>query len=292
MAQYPNAIYTPRTMANRPGVVYDAAKTKVIFAEDFNKDRDEIVAIENALGVNLKNIDYLGWKQLLTIPTRQSSDDPNYVLRFNANMTGFLAPAQRIRFTQHGAVKYFIIQSVGAYSGGNTDVVVYGGTDYDVEDTGTYAITLPYFSMQKAPFGFPMDPTKWTVQTLYTSDTAQGSPTADVVYNIGGVSISIPIGCWKVSIQNSVMSAHDSALTIYAKTGLSTANNSFSDTELVGYIRAYNLNQIGGQIYREKILTLSAKTTYYLNETGNGTASLMIFGNTAKTIIRAVNAYL
>lgn len=54
MAQYPSEIYTPRTMANRPGAVYDVLKTKVIFAEDFNKDRDEIVAIETELGVNPK----------------------------------------------------------------------------------------------------------------------------------------------------------------------------------------------------------------------------------------------
>jgi len=51
-AQYPDAVYTPRTMANRAGVTYDANKTKVIYAEDLNKDRDEIVAIEDTLGLN------------------------------------------------------------------------------------------------------------------------------------------------------------------------------------------------------------------------------------------------
>lgn len=53
-AKYPNAIYTPRTMVNRTGVTYEAERTKDIYAEDFNKDRDEIVAIENELGVNPK----------------------------------------------------------------------------------------------------------------------------------------------------------------------------------------------------------------------------------------------
>ncbi|MFA7662627.1 MAG: hypothetical protein WCX88_01800 [Patescibacteria group bacterium] len=50
VAQYPDAIYTPRTMANRTGVVYDALRTKDIYAEDFNKDRAEIVAIQTILG--------------------------------------------------------------------------------------------------------------------------------------------------------------------------------------------------------------------------------------------------
>lgn len=50
MASYPSAIYNGRTMANRAGVSYDVAKTKVIFAEDFNLDRAEITAIETELG--------------------------------------------------------------------------------------------------------------------------------------------------------------------------------------------------------------------------------------------------
>lgn len=53
-ADFPGAITSPRTMVNRPGVVYDAAKTKVIYAEDFNKDRAEIVAIETELGIDPK----------------------------------------------------------------------------------------------------------------------------------------------------------------------------------------------------------------------------------------------
>lgn len=49
MANFPDSIYNPRVMVNRPGVVYDPLKTKVIYAEDFNKDRDELVAIETFL---------------------------------------------------------------------------------------------------------------------------------------------------------------------------------------------------------------------------------------------------
>ena len=52
MADFPASIYAPTVKENRPGVVYDALKTKVIFAEDFNLDRGEIVAIETILGIN------------------------------------------------------------------------------------------------------------------------------------------------------------------------------------------------------------------------------------------------
>jgi len=54
MANYPNSIYSPRTKANRSGVIYDSNKQTVIFAEDIQNDDNEIVAIENELGLNPK----------------------------------------------------------------------------------------------------------------------------------------------------------------------------------------------------------------------------------------------
>lgn len=50
MASYPDSIYSPRSKANRSGVVYDADKETVIFAEDFENDEDETIAIETELG--------------------------------------------------------------------------------------------------------------------------------------------------------------------------------------------------------------------------------------------------
>jgi len=50
MATYPSGIYTGRTMTNRAGAVYDVAKTKVVYAEDWNLDRAEITAIQTELG--------------------------------------------------------------------------------------------------------------------------------------------------------------------------------------------------------------------------------------------------
>src|SRR3989304_5257102 len=54
MPAYPAGIYSPRIKINRSGVVYDAAKETVLFAEDVVKDDDEIVAIETELGTNPK----------------------------------------------------------------------------------------------------------------------------------------------------------------------------------------------------------------------------------------------
>ena len=49
MADFPTTIYSPRTKANRSGVVYDAGKETVLFAEDISKLEDEVVAIETLL---------------------------------------------------------------------------------------------------------------------------------------------------------------------------------------------------------------------------------------------------
>jgi hypothetical protein len=49
MADFPNSVVNFTTKQNRTGVVYDETKTKVVFAEDFNLERDEIEAIEDSL---------------------------------------------------------------------------------------------------------------------------------------------------------------------------------------------------------------------------------------------------
>lgn len=53
-ASYPDAVVSPRTIANRPGVTYDANDTKTLYAEDIDNINAEIVAIETELGLNAK----------------------------------------------------------------------------------------------------------------------------------------------------------------------------------------------------------------------------------------------
>jgi hypothetical protein len=56
MADYPNNYFNPREKENRSGVEYDPSKKTVIFVEDLNAIRDELIAIEQALGLaNAKN---------------------------------------------------------------------------------------------------------------------------------------------------------------------------------------------------------------------------------------------
>ena len=49
MADFPSGVYSPRTKANKAGVVYTPAQTTIGYAEDVIKLDAEIVAIETEL---------------------------------------------------------------------------------------------------------------------------------------------------------------------------------------------------------------------------------------------------
>lgn len=69
-ASYPSEIFEPRERENKSGVVYDADKKSVVFAEDIDNGDDEIVAIETELGVNAKGIFPTVASRIAAIETR------------------------------------------------------------------------------------------------------------------------------------------------------------------------------------------------------------------------------
>lgn len=151
------------------------------------------------------------------------------------------------------------------------------------------------YSIQKAPFGFPLDPAKWAVTTISTTDDSQSSPTVGTYYNVGSRSISIPIGCWKVSLQGVMYSARSASGNLSVAAGLSTSNNAAaaSGWQYRGLlISGTNIQQA---IRFENELTLTTATTYYLVVATDQTSSTNIglLGSSAgTTIIKAVCAYL
>lgn len=238
-----------------------------------------------------------GWVVGANTWSYSSADAPTFVISINADMTAILQPGDRIKLTQT-TVKYFIVTVVGAYSGGATLVTVYGGTDYTLANA---AISSAYYSPVKAPFGFPLAPDKWTVVTSDTGNRAQASPSASTWYNLGSVSITIPIGVWDIYFQtiNEVTVTLASALAIAMRCTLSTANNSESDNTMTSSQGATVPAVTGGilrfnQVVTKKTLTLAAKTVYYLNSFygSSGGTSLNFRGDLAPTVIKAVCVYL
>ena len=95
MSSFPFSIFTPRTVENRPGVVYDPNNTKTLYADDIKAMTDEIVSIETILGLNpegafssvalrLEDLD----ASIATIPAKATASE----VRTATNDTKFITP--------------------------------------------------------------------------------------------------------------------------------------------------------------------------------------------------------
>lgn len=234
-----------------------------------------------------------GWVSYSTVtPTYTSADDPTYTITFAAvDLTSVMGVGMRVKFTNNSTTFYGIITAI-AFST-NTVVTLYGGTDYDVANS---AISDFYYSTQKAPLGFPLDPTKWTVQVTDNTERSQASPVQDTVYNLGTVTISIPIGTWDVEYKSSLYAGASANWS--AQMSLSTANNSISDADFTK--QCANDASSGGMfpMYCRKTLVVAVKTSYYLVEkvTNASITTLRINSSIGsdneKTVINAICAYL
>jgi len=238
---------------------------------------------------------YGGYMPIGHTCTYASSDDPTYTFTIAGfDATTLLSPGMKIYLTDSGD-QYFFVTKVVFDDPGST-ITVYGGTDYDLS---TGAITNPFYSTEKAPLGFPLSPLKWTVETRDTTQAFQATPTGGTWYNLGSITIVIPIGIWNVSYQ-VVMSGYDNdALNSYVTSTLSTANNSESDADFSGrgFVNKVSTDaafmDIEMSFYRFKYLNLATKDTYYLNGKVDNTSTHVFFaGDAVPTIIRAVCAFL
>jgi hypothetical protein len=237
-----------------------------------------------------------GWQAGTGTWSWSSSDAPTYVISVDNDQTGIVGVGQRIKLTHAGVVKYFIVTAVGAFGAGVTLITVYGGTDYTLANT---PITLPYWSNIKAPLGFPLNPAKWTVEVSDNVDRTQAAPAINTWYNLGGESITVPIGLWDVEYSVVVYGVRAVGINSLGLFGtISTVNNAETDSDLTGtaaFVTVGNVIQyLFNSITRHKPLSIAAKTIYYLNEKLNsaGMDTLGINNASHKMIMRAVCAYL
>jgi hypothetical protein len=231
-----------------------------------------------------------GWYGAGETWTYASADDPTYTVTISGDKTAKYDPGQRVKLTQAtGGTKYFLITKE-AYSSPDTTLTLYGGTDYNLNNE---SISSPFYSIAKAPAGFPLNPAKWTVQASDITNRSQSSPTASTWYNLAGVNIDVPIGAWYVSYKGAAGGSRaNGSLPVY--TTLSTANNSESDAEFT--LKGFGNPVMDGDWPRfaEKPLTLTSKTTYYYNTMTDttGVSSLNNNNGQIRLILRAVSAYL
>lgn len=213
-----------------------------------------------------------------------SADAPVFVASTSADLTGSVSPGMRLRLSQAtGGTKYFLVVAIASNS-----VTLYGGTDYTLNNE---TISSPVFSSAKAPVGFPLNPDKWTVSLVDTTDRNQSNPTNGTWYNLGSLSLDIPIGVWNVSYQVGLYLNKSTATTLDASITLSTSNNSESDN---GFTARYVVNDLVTNYLlasRMKILTVTSKTTYYLlARSAQSSTSLLSFPATTDSVPTKVNA--
>jgi len=137
-----------------------------------------------------------------------------------------------------------IVTSMGVYSGGNTLITFWGGTDFSLANS---AITSPRFSNEKVPFGFSTNPEKWSVLYTNTVNQVQASPAASTYYNLGSMSVSIPIGLWDVTL--NVIGWLDITTQASLLCTLSTSTSSASDSSLSSYMVASGSSVVAGKMF-------------------------------------------
>ena len=250
---------------------------------------DDPSGTPTAKKITAENLTVGGWIPAGETWTYASADDPTFTFTISGDKTSKYSAGMRISLVQT-STKYFIITKV-AYSAPDTTITIFGGTDYVLANA---AITSPYYSREKAPYGFPLSPAVWTQQTTDTTLRSQSSPADNTWYNLGSLSIVAPIGIWLASYQVTVQANKSGSFSAEPKATLSTANNSQSDANWTadGLVASVVTNR--QHFHRSGILSIATKTTYYLNgNSRQGSADNLHFLNDeSPCIIRLVSAYL
>lgn len=248
---------------------------------------NQVVAITNGvptyqtLAANNTN----GWNSIPTTLTFSSSDAPTYIVSTGISLIGTVQLGDRIWVTNQAASQYFIVTAISAGT-----LTLYGGTTYSLTNT---AITAPFFSHQKDPLGFNASSSFWKERLVDTTDRSQGTPVSGTWYNLGSLSLTLPIGSWNVWY-SVCLQANATSAGIF--TTLSTANNTESDTDLTANTQATGAFG-GGQVSKQKTITVASKTPYYINTQTQSVGVTTIYNRNASTtgaslVIEAVCAYL
>lgn len=203
-----------------------------------------------------------GWNTDGNTWTFLSADAPSYVVSVNANVTGTIGVGMKTQLTHQSSTKNFFVTAVSV-TGSTSYLNLYGGTDYTLNVTG--AITDPKYSQAKSPFGFPTSPAKWSVTFTDSTQRSQVA-TANTWYNLGSLSVSVPIGVWyfrfKVTIQHTI-----GGNTGAVKSTVSTTTNSETNTNMSGYVlmSGSGLTTVNtvAPVFPRDTVSLTSKTTHY-----------------------------
>lgn len=191
----------------------DIADINKVNATDMNE-------IKNAINNQVA----FGWYQTGLSPTLTysswDSTTKTGVVNTNLDLTGYLSIGMKVKFTQSGTTKYGFITKISS-----GQITIYMGNSYTLDNSG---ISNAFYSMLKAPYGFPLSQTVWTLESTLTSPQMITSPVSGTVYNPGDFKIVCPIGDWEISYKVNNYVVRSTPGTVEQYTNLSTSVNSFA----------------------------------------------------------------
>ncbi|MDP4227508.1 MAG: LamG domain-containing protein [Bacteroidota bacterium] len=157
--------------------------------------------------------------------------------------------------------KCAVVSADATLSASDTMITTFGGTDYM---TVNAAITNPFYSGMKAPYGFPLRQEKWKVEISDSlSGNGLGIATAGSWYNYPGLNLVVPIGEWEINYKTMAY-ANGTAGTRSVLTSLGlTSTSTDVDLQAGTYVNSA-AGVMSTHIGKKEIKTYS-KTTYYFN---------------------------
>lgn len=309
------APYTPLNVSNFNGILSaDDNNIQAAMETIDDHEHDSAIVEWGTITGNLQDqielIDILnskrrvdGWLEMLVQPTRTAADDPTYTLQFTGvDYRGNLAEGTPVTWLQNDIIRYGYINSEPIYSGGNTTVTVLtrldsSSTDYDVLDTGTYAITFFSVALPKQPgLGFPALPQYWTTSLVDSSNQNVSTPGTGIV-NPGSLSLTVPIGAWRLEAEFIVWVEYSGTNTRHSVFGgIGTTTSSFySDMQYYFLATSTDIIANGGYTIAKEI-TYTSKTTLYINvrcaTVSPATSLISLRGGTRDTELHARSLYL
>ena len=241
-----------------------------------------------------------GWIDLVSsvTVTRQSTDDPTVILRFDADVTDYIWKGMRIKATENSIVHYFIVSADPVFSSPNTDVTCLSEIDTTTPTQAKNLIgattisDVAYAPPKTYPKGFPISPLNWTVQVVDTTDRKNTSVSSASIYSPGSLSIDIPVGSWGVAIQWMVRLENVST-PFTVQSSLSTASNTLNQNLIQGSYFAGTLTRLSLPVGITGMIELASKTTYYPTIRGAGSTHDGEFrNNDVNMVIKATSTLL
>ena len=239
-----------------------------------------------------------GWTPANETWTYSSADSPTGIVTSSKDASLKYSGGMRFKFKQGGVQKYAICTVVSASTITMCMSMASPGGAADNSGLENATITDIYYSTMKAPLNFPISPLRWTIQDTDNTEQTQASPTAGTWYNVGTNTISVPIGLWDIGYEANVQFVKASSTVSSIYSTLSTANNTNADPEfqcnIYAQVLANSTASVFNLVTRHKVISLTAKTSYYLNLNTEvaSAGSIEIRGDRGVTVLRAVLAYL